>query len=246
MKVVHATWEQRNLGVDCNEIVIEASDTAETVTKLLQHETEYTVVKLPVGRTDLLFKIQEMGYRYIETLTHCYHLGTSFNLTPIQQRVVDRTRYEPMDAAGHERMFSEIMNGMFSADRISLDPAFSREQANRRYVYWIKDEFSRGGKAFRVLYDDRELGFFTLRRKNEDTQIAFLSGTYAAFRNSGFGFCCHYSEVVEGIRTGAKRVATSYSSNNRGAAAVHLSMGHVLDEQWYVCVKHGKRIAQAA
>ena len=95
---------------------------------------------------------------------------------------------------------------------------------------------------YKVLYDDRELGFFTLRRQSEDVDFAFLSGVYAAFRTSGIGFSCHYSEVVAGLQSGAKRVMTSYSTNNRGAAAVHLSMGHVLHEQWYVLVKHGRQI----
>ena len=31
MKKLHATWERRNLGVDCNEITIEEGDTADNI-----------------------------------------------------------------------------------------------------------------------------------------------------------------------------------------------------------------------
>ena len=240
MKVVHATWEQRNLGVDCHEITIEPEDSADVMAQgLREHETQYMVVRLPVGRMDLLFRAQELGYRFIETMTYCYHTGANFNLNTIQQRIVERISWRPMDEAGQAAMFAEIRQGMFSTDRVSLDPQFSSDQANQRYVYWIQDELARGGRVYQVLYGDRDLGFFTLKRQSADVEFAFLSGTYTAFRTSGLGFTCHYCEVVEGLRSGAKRVMTSYSSNNRGAAAVHLSMGHVLHQQCYMLVKHG-------
>lgn len=239
MKVVHATWEQRNLGVDCREITVQPEDSADDMARgLREHETQYTVVRLPVGRMDLLIRAQELGYLVVETMTHCYHTGATFNLNAIQQRIIDRIRWEPMDETGKATMFAEIRQGMFTTDRVSLDPHFSGDLANQRYVFWIQDELARGGRVFKMLYGDRELGFFTLKRQSDDVQFAFLSGTYSAFRTSGFGFACHYCEVVEGVRSGAKRVLSSYSSNNRGAAAVHLSMGHVLHEQCYILVKH--------
>ena len=41
MKIVKATWEKRNIGVDCNEITIEADDTIETINKeISKHETK--------------------------------------------------------------------------------------------------------------------------------------------------------------------------------------------------------------
>ena len=244
MKVIDAVWEKRNLGVDCRDITVEPEDSADAMARVLRdHETLYTVVRLPVGRMDLLFRAQELGYRFIETMTYCCHSGATFNLNAIQQRIVDRISWQPMDGAGQAAMFAEIRQGMFSTDRVSLDPQFSGELANQRYVYWIQDELARGGRVYKILYADRDLGFFTLKRQSDDVEFAFLSGTYAAFRTSGLGFSCHYCEVVEGLRSGAKRVMTSYSSNNRGAAAVHLSMGHVLHQQYYILVKHGSRPA---
>lgn len=242
MKIVHATWERRNLGVDCREINVEPDDGVDGMAQALrEHEAEYTVVRLPVARIDLLFRAQDLGYRFIETITYCYHAGGTFNLNPIQQRIVDRITWRPADDAGLADVFERIEQGMFSTDRVALDPQFGPKAAARRYVYWIQDELARGGRVYTIFYGERELGFFSLKRQGNGETFAFLSGTYAAFRNSGFGFACHYCEVVEGLRSGAKRVMTSYSSNNRGAAAVHLSIGHVLHQQCYLLVKHGPR-----
>jgi hypothetical protein len=185
--------------------------------------------------------VQKLGYRFVETMTYCYHSGEAFNLNSIQQRIVDRISWRLMDDTGFEGLFERIGLGMFTQDRVSLDVQFRRDLANQRYIYWIQDELDRGGRVYQVRYGDRELGFFSLKRTGDAETFAFLSGVYAEFRNSGFGFCCHYCEVVEGIRSGARRVMTSYSSNNRGATAVHLSMGHVLHQQAYILVKHTPR-----
>lgn len=242
MKIVHATWELRNLGVDCKEITVESNDGLEEIKHVLQvHETEYTVLRLPVARTDLLFLAHDLGYRFIETMTYSYHMGEAFNLNSIQKRIVSRISWRQMDDAGMTEMFDRIERGMFTTDRVSLDPHFSRDLVLKRYVHWINDELAKGGRVFKMLYDERDLGFFTLRRQSEDVEFAFLNGIYDEFRTSGFGFACHYCEIVESFRSGAKRVFTAYSSNNRGAAAVHLGMGHVLHQQCYVFVKHGQR-----
>lgn len=239
MNIVQAVWEKRNLNVDCCEITVASDDSVEEMAAgVSQHETEYTVLRLPTNRMDLLTNAQDMGYRFIETATQCYHTGQAFNLNPIQQRIVDRITWRPMDNAGLAKMHAEIRKGMFSTDRVSIDPKFSFELSNERYIFWISDEVARGGRIYEVNYKDRSVGFFTLRRKDEEVEIAFLSGVYEEFRTSGFGFCCHYCEVTEGVQPGASRVETIYSSNNRGAAAVHLSMGHVLMNQHHILIKH--------
>lgn len=239
MKVVHASWEQRNLGVDCNEITVEPDDDAETVIDDIRaHETEYTVVKIPTGCTDILHRLQQVGYSFIEMLTKCHHSGESFNLNRIQQRIVDRITYSEMADTDLEFMFREISGGLFRADRISMDPYFNSELANRRYVYWIEDELARNAQVFKVVYNEKDVGFFTLKRMGSDLHFAFLGGVYREFSTSGFGFCSHYCQIVEGRRQGSKRVMTAYSSNNRGAAAIHMTFGHVLYQQHYVLIKH--------
>ena len=67
MKIVDATWEKRNLGVDVIEVSCAENDSAEELADTLKGiNTPYSVVKIPSGCISLLFKAQQEGYRVIE------------------------------------------------------------------------------------------------------------------------------------------------------------------------------------
>lgn len=241
MKVVHASWEKRNLGVDCNEITLNAGDTTETVsTELLEHEAEYTVVKAPTGNASVLFLLQSIGYSFVETMTSCYHTGEPFHLNSIQQRIVQSVHYQEMNAGDVEFMFREIRRGLFQTDRISLDPRFSIAQSNNRYVFWIQDELNKGSKVYKLVFRGKDVGFFGIGKYTEKECVGFLGGIYPDFMNAGFGFCINYYLISEAKRQGAKRINFTFSSNNRGVTALYLGMGYILHEQYYVFVKHNK------
>jgi len=242
MHTVNATWEKRNIGVECNEITIEADDTVEfLIEEIPKNETAYTVIKVPAGMIGMLFCLQKMGYLFIETMTTCYHNAAPFHLNRIQQRIIDRTEYEKMNDSDINFMFEEINKGLFTTDRIALDPAFTIEQSNHRYACWIKDELEHGSKLYKLVYGDKDFGFFGIKKQTEHDYYAFLGGVYPAFLSSGFGFSTNYYEIEEGRRLGAKRIKSLFSSNNRGAAAIHLSLGYALQQQYYVLIKHGQQ-----
>ena len=62
------------------------------------------------------------------------------------------------------RLHKELNNDMFVDDRVSLDPKFSQDQANRRYIGWISDDVKLGGKLFKMLYKGKAVGFFTFKK----------------------------------------------------------------------------------
>ena len=239
MNTIDAKWEMRNLGVETVEITIEAADDAESLTQdLSRYEKAYTIVKVPVGHGLPLFNLHKMGYSFIETLTQCYHLGASFNLNPIQKRIAQISSSSLMTLEETSNLYREIQAGIFGTDRISLDPRFGPDVANQRYAYWLQDEIERGSKIYKVEYQHKTIGFFALKMISADVCFSFLAGLYTDFVRSGLGFCPHWHGLMEGFRLGAKRVLTTYSSNNRGAAALHMAMGHCLISQYYVFIKH--------
>lgn len=239
MNIVDAVWEQRNLGVVCKEVTVTADDELEEVSAVLATlDAEYSVVKIPVNDTPLLFRLQDQGFRFIEVVTVCFHDGVDIPLNRIQQRFLEKLRYSLMDNDDLEHLFSETARGLFSTDRVALDPFFSLEQANRRYNLWIKDELERGGRMFKIEYKDEQVGFFGLKPRGERDIFAFLGGVYPDYLSSGFGFATNYYEIVEGKKSGARRITSVFSTNNRGAAAIHMSMGYTLLEQQYVLVRH--------
>lgn len=239
MEIKNAIWEKRNLGVDCNEVEIGSDDTLITLkNNISQFETEYTVVKVPVGMTDISYYLQSSGYVFMELITTCFSRGKLPDITPIQKRIVESVSYDEMNEKDLDKLRYEINQGMFQQDRICLDPHFSQDQANRRYVNWISDEIKRGSKIFKLVYKGNAEGFFTFEKNDNFLFRSSLGALYPSFDRSGFGICLNYYIICEGIKNNAKKILTGFSSNNRGPSAMHFSLGLTLDKQYYVFVKH--------
>lgn len=239
MRVIDAVWEQRNLGVDCAEVILDQGDDVEQLlTNLVDIETEYTVIKVPVARPDLLMALPKAGYFFIEAITACHHLGVLPPLSPIQNRLMGQLQYAPMVDADVFELYKEIRGGMLKEDRISLDPYFTQDLANNRYIGWINDEIERGSILYKLVFRDQNVGFFNMRNTGNNICNATIGGIYPNFQKIGLGVGLNYFEIFEGIRQGARKICTSFSTNNRGAYAIHLSLGYILDTQYYVFIKH--------
>ena len=240
MKIIHATWEKRNLGVNCHEVVLENNDTLELLkSRSCEFESEYVVIKVPTTMIDISLYLQEAGYQFIETYVSCYHPMTIPKLTKIQERVIDSTTYESMNDKEFEHMLREIKDGMFKGDRISLDPFFTQDQANKRYVGWMQDELKNKSNFYTLKYKNEPVGFFVMKRKG-DSYFACLAGIYPSFQRFGFGICLNYFEIIEAISKKSRAVETAFSVNNRGASAIHFSLDYVLKDHYYVYIKHNK------
>ena len=86
LKVVDAFWEKRNLGVCCNEIEIEPGDETNFLKRELPlNEAEYTVVKVPSNKFDVMFLLQDLGYTYVESSINLVHDLKEIRLNPLQQ-----------------------------------------------------------------------------------------------------------------------------------------------------------------
>lgn len=242
MKPIHATWEKRNVGLDCYEVIVEAGDDADTLRQRLpEFETDYTVVKVPIGRVDISLYLQDAGYRFIELITICHHDGRLPAVPAVQQRIFDAVTYQEMNEADLEEALTMVRGGMFDTDRVSLDPHFSREQSTNRYIGWIADEMALGAKMYKLVYKGKNCGFFNLRLLENHSAFSAIGGVYPEFQRVGFGACVNYFEIVEATKLGARRIVTSFSSNNRGAAAIHFLLGYSIGDQSYVFVKHRQR-----
>ena len=239
MKIINAVWEKRNLGVDCNEIEIEFGDTVEIIKKKsADFETEYTVIKVPIGMVEISNYLQSSGYTFIELMTSCYNKGIIPQLSPLQKRIIESVKCIKMNEEDKKKLFEEVNSGMFIYDRVSLDSKFTEHQANSRYLGWISDDLNLGSKLFKLEYKNQAIGFFSLKHKGKASYVTNLGGLYPSFKKSGFGIVILYHTIKEAIQEGAKKIFTAFSSNNRGAASIHFSLGLVLHKQYYVFVKH--------
>ena len=90
MKIIDAIWEKRNLGVTCVEVALDATDTVREVKYALAFlEPQYLVVKVPAGRTDLMFCLSEIGCSFIEAAIHVTRKVDDLELSGIQKRLAD-------------------------------------------------------------------------------------------------------------------------------------------------------------
>ena len=239
LKIVDAFWEKRNLGVCCHEIEIELGDEADFLKKELPlNEAAYTVVKVPSNKFDVMFLLQELGYTYIESSINLVHDLKEIRLNPLQQRIMDSVSYSTMTDKDIDHVFREIRKGIFTTDRIYIDPYFSHEQAANRYVNWIGDELERGCKIFKLTYKNDSVGFFTFKDMGNGVCYPFLAGMYEKYLNSGLGICTIEKPLKHAIKMNYKKYSTFISSNNTSTFSAHVALNFSFRKIYHVYIKH--------
>jgi hypothetical protein len=239
LKIVDAVWEKRNLGVNCIEAVVEAADTAAEVEDVLARlRTEYLVVKVPAGRTDVMLRLPELGCAFIEASIHVTRKVSGLELSGVQKKLADSVSYAPMQDGDLPVLWDELRKGMYDSDRIYLDPYFTKEQSANRYIGWIQDEAARGSEVYKLIYRDQSIGYFTMKSLGGGVYYPFLAGMYQSHRNSGLGFNVAYKPLCEIAARGGTAVSTHISANNGSVVRLHASLGFRFDEFTYVYIRH--------
>lgn len=240
MKKIHATWEKRNMGIDCWEIEVESKDTVEEIeNELAQYEKDYTVVKVPVNMFEVYKLLMQKGYFFVETLVHDSHDLEMPLMDELQKRIYQDMNFVVMQEEHIQRLKSEIDKGMFSTDRIIIDSEFSSEQAHNRYKCWIEQELENGAIAYEMQYKGKPIGFYVLKRDGEDGYMLLFAGVYQNYANLGLSL--YYSAIENTIKDQKKFLSSSVSMNNKKSFAIHMHIGFVIDKTYYVFVKHNTR-----
>jgi len=236
--VVDATWERRNLGVACSEVTFDAGDDpAELASVLHTLEPGYHVVKLPVARYDVMRLIEGVGFSFIEALlgvSHDLHLPQPSGLF---MRMVDATSCVTVDPSGLEVVAARIRGGLFTTDRVFLDPSFTSAQAADRYVNWMHDEVARGGSVHELQSRGRGVGFFVFRQDDQGVGYSILSGLYDPARSPGLGSVLLRSVLVEAAARGLRALSSHISSNNVPVIKTHVDQGFTITDVRYVYVR---------
>lgn len=239
MKKVYASWEKRNLGVETWELEIEPQDSVDEYGKeCLAVDAQYLVIKVPAGCADWGFFLQENGFKYVETLISFSRSTEIPELSKLQGRFLPLLSYSVMNNEDVEMLYREINTNMFATDRISLDPFFTKELSNRRYVGLLKDEFERGAIPYNIEYKGERVGFFVLRERENKVIYGSLGGMYPDVTSIGIGFSLGYLEIVAANSLGGKKILAAVSTNNKGSMAVTTQFGYSVDKMSAIYVKH--------
>ena len=233
MKIIDAFWEQRNMGV------IEGSESLDEIRATLSGlQTEYIVVKAPVGRLDINSLLSGLGFSFMETMLQIEH--STENIVYHSQRLKDAVEsisFIPIKTI--DRVCENIQKGMFTTDRVALDPFFTQKQAIDRYIGWINDEFSRGTHFFEYYHGDSVIGFICVRPADENKiSYAVFSGLYPTENRFSPGSAIMYKQLDVARSVGAEKLMTYISTNNTAVVHIDTQCGFIVKDTKYIFVKH--------
>lgn len=238
MEIIDATWEKRNLNVVCKEVIIGDEEPAAVVMEQLNtlQGVEYIVVKIPVGRVDVMQELGRSGFCFMEGVATLSISPDQCVLPLAKSELNSKVTY--CETENLPEIYARIREGIFTTDRIYLDSFFTREQAAQRYVYWMEDEVRKGSQAYEIRFEDQPIGFFILKEQGEKVYYPFLIGIYPESQHRGLGFSLARKPLEEVLKRGGNRVMTCISINNPYCLRVHLQQGFLIDRLQYVFVKH--------
>ncbi|MED1204714.1 GNAT family N-acetyltransferase [Heyndrickxia acidicola] len=240
METIIANWEKRNLGVTCEELTVTSDDLLESVLLASEELTaQYQIIKVPSGRTDLLFELQKHGFTFIESNIHFTKKLTRNTLPKPFSSLQEKVEYRSITEKEYEPFLDIIRNNsIFTTDKVALDPHFSPKHSANRYYYWAKDVLSSDGQGYVVSMNKKDIGFFILRKHSESLYESFLAGVYPEHSKSNMGFAVLSSPIVEAFKRGGRIIETGTSSNNTASLRLHLALGYELQSINYVLVRH--------
>lgn len=229
------------MGVSCIEISIEPGDNLSSALSVFASSRPiYQVIKLSFLKSDLIFEIQEEGFRFAEVITLCKRTAQTPKLNGFQSRFVSSTLCEISSENQKLEVKKAIDSGMFNTDRVSIDPAFTKLQAANRYWGWLNDEIQSGASLYSLIHDDNAVGFFLLRNVGDDEFRAPIGGIFPKYLDRGYGLCLNFHEIKEAETQGAKTVSVAYSSNNPVVGQINKILGYKEISSRYVFVRHQK------
>lgn len=243
MNIIHAVWEQANLGVNAYEITVSAEDTPQAYAQaergLLAAGAQYLVVKTPVNCPALLFGLPALGYTFVETVFHVAIRRDEYHMPPNVARfdrglsVVQRTAQGDV-----QRVLRQIRGGVFKSDRVSVDPFFSPQQAGNRYANWLAQMLGAGSQLFEVLLGEAPIGFFVVSRVDEATVDPVLMGLYDEENDRGMGALLHKKTLDTCFTMACQKLTSTVVSNNAKVLRMYVNAGAALTDSQYTYVKH--------
>lgn len=234
MKIIDAIWEKRNLGVETVEFEVDANDDSLIIKEILENEKQYNVVKIPSHNFAVTQAVQQIGYRFAESMIYFVIKPGELKLNSIQKRIIDSIEITTMNEYDIAELHDEIEKNIFDTDRIYCDPHFTKVQAANRYWGWINDEQNRGGRLLKHVHNGENVGFAGVTSHNS----IYLEGMYSKAKRGGFGIVIPYLVYQVGIENGESKMYGVVSSTNTAVMRMYTQIGFNLDRVINIMVKN--------
>ena len=242
MRITNCIWEIKNLGKKTIEIQIEKDDLF-SEDCFLENENgfEYSVVKVPINKLDFNYGLSKIGYSIAEMQMSMIIRLKDF---PFDHKLI-KWIYPYVELKVAESVeeindtISKIQPGMFSTDRISLDPFFGMEIGCRRYINWVHDELEKGmSKLLLIYYKGVKMGFVLF--KEAESVRGLLGGIYPEYQDLGVGVLTPTALPLYLYKSGSKikKVIGDISSNNKPVWELYESFNYKVYNPQYIFIKH--------
>ena len=227
ISITDAHWDERSLGIPCTELVLDDDiDKSELETVLASLRPGYQVVKVAAGSYVASELLGRNGFVFVEVSIGVRHRQPLQPLSSPDARLLGATSVRKLSAGSDLlRLKSEIFQGIFLTDRVSLDPQFARHVAATRYWNWICDERRDGGEIYELLHDENPVGFFVLRRTDPTTCKSILSGLYRSSKIPGLGSALLRQAIMASLALGCTKLVSAISRNNPAVLRTHVKEG---------------------
>ena len=242
MRITDCIWERRNIGESTLEIQVEVGDTfSDRIITEAEKDYEYSVIKVPVNNFDFNLGLTKLGYSIAEMQMSMVVRIKDF---PYNHKLIKWVYpyvsfKEAETRIDIEETLSKIQPGMFSTDRISLDPHYGEKVGCKRYLNWIQDELlGERSKLLNIYYKGNNVGFILYR--GVETIKGLLGGIYPQFQNLGLGLLIPSALPLYMKDSATKKVIADISSNNKPVWELYETFNYKVSNPQYVFIKHIK------
>ena len=155
------------------------------------------------------------------------------------KEVLDDVSYKLADEDDLQMIFSEIKKGLFKvSDYIVLDPYFSTETKNQRFIYYVQDMIKNNADMFLSFYQNKPVGFFMgklIGNKKSDGLLGGIFNRPETYHQGAFYLLAGTKSFIE---HGLNVDNCTVSLNNPDILRLHLALGRVITGAKNVFVKH--------
>ncbi|MCP4194175.1 MAG: hypothetical protein GY768_26490 [Planctomycetaceae bacterium] len=233
-----APWEKRNLGLDAVEIEV-LSDSASL--EEIQRSSlgfELATVKVPNGNLALVHALEANGFRFLESqFSISLELSSLPAQCPLHDKILRNYVLSPVSSNEVGRLQKFVNRGLFTTDRIALDPELGLDLANRRYNHWIADMAASQADSLQWIMTaaepSRHAGFMMFQEDGQ-TINALLGGIFPQFQKRGAGLAMAVRPPHHFAAKGFAHYRTKVSSNNVPILRLYQSVGFRINEIVYV------------
>jgi hypothetical protein len=246
MEVINAFWERRNFGYDVIEVIIDNSD-LNNIDYLIKEidgiclKCNYVVVKFPVGNLQLLHALQNIGFYFMETMFELRMDIKDYKVPNIFSRYINEVYYEEIekDFSKWTGIIGRIETGMYSTDRVYLDPMLNKDVSLKRYRNWIMDYVNNPNACLYTINSKKNseiigCGIYVIE---EYVMRGIIGGIFTKYQKLGFGAAITDVQMSIALKKGISMFLTNISSNNIANLKLHSMFGFLFKNERYVMRK---------